>query len=73
MLWVYGIVVVLVAILLIPNALYAFRKFLEYRNILLLALYFVILLLLGFLLLHMTRRTAELVQTAKEVSAEPGP
>ena len=73
MLWVYGIVVVLVAILLIPNALYAFRKFLEDRNILLLALYFVILLLLGFLLLHMTRRTAELVQTAKEVSAEPGP
>ena len=73
MLWAYGIIVVLVAMLLIPNALYAFRKFLDDRNLLLLMTYFAFLLLLGYLLLHITKRTAELVQTAKDVYAEPGP
>jgi hypothetical protein len=73
MLWVYGIIVILVAILLIPNALYAFRKFLQDRNMLLLIIYFVFLILLAYLLLHVTTRMTELVQTAKEVYEEPGP
>jgi len=73
MLWVYGIVFILVLALVIPNGLYAFRQYLTNRNLMLLFTYFGFLVLLAFLLLHVTTRTAELVQTAKEVYEEPGP
>ncbi len=70
MLWIYGIIVLLVALLVIPNALYAFRKFLENRNLLLFLVYLGFLALLAYLLLHVSSRTAELVQTAKAVYTE---
>ncbi len=73
MLWIFGIVVVLVALLVVPNALYAFRQFLANRDLLWVTVYFGFLLLLGYLLLHMTTRTVELVQTAKEVYLAPDP
>ena len=72
MLWVYGIVFFLVVALVVPNGLYAFRQYLANRNILLFVLYLSFLALLAYLLLHITKRTAEIVQTAKEVYAEPG-
>ena len=71
MLWIFGIVVFLVALLLIPNALYAFRQFLANRNLLWLSVYLGFLLLLAYLLLHVTSRTVELVQTAKETVLAP--
>ncbi len=67
MLWVYGIVVVLVALIVIPNALYAFRQFMADRNKLLLCMYFLFLAILTVLILHVTKRTTELVQDAKNV------
>jgi hypothetical protein len=73
MLWAYGIVFLLVIALVIPNGLYAFRQYLANRNLVLLTVYFGFLMLLAYLLLHVTTRTAELVQTAKEVYEEPGP
>ncbi len=73
MLWIYGTVVLLVACLVIPNALYGFRKFLEDRNRLVFTVYFGLLVLLCSLVLHTTARTAEFVQAAKEIYTDPGP
>jgi hypothetical protein len=73
MLWTFGIIILLVALLLIPNALYAFRQFLSNRNIVWLMVYFGFLILLAYLLIHVTTRTMDLVQKAKEVYLEPGP
>ena len=69
----FVIIVVLTALLLVPNGLYAFRRFLAERNLLWLVVYFIFLTALGFLLVHVTRRTVEIVQTAQEVLAEPDP
>ena len=73
MLWIFGIIVLLVAVLLIPNALYAFRQFLSNRNLVWLTTYMSFLILLAYLLVHVTTRTVDLVQKAKEVYEEPGP
>lgn len=73
MLWIFGIVVLLVALLLVPNALYAFRQFLSNRNAVWLTTYMGFLILLAYLLVHITTRTVDLVQKAKEVYDEPGP
>ena len=73
MVWIYVIVLILVGYLLISNGLYAFRQFLSNRNHLLLGTYFFFLIVLGYLLLHVTKRMMDLVQTAKEVYTEPGP
>lgn len=71
MIWVFGIIVLLLAVLMIPNALYAFRKFLEDRNVLVFCVYLGFLVILAYLVLHVTTRLGELVQTAKEVYTEP--
>jgi hypothetical protein len=73
MIWVYVAVVFLVGLIVIPNALYAFRKFLENRNFLLLCVYFGFLILLVVLILHVTKRTTELVQDAKNVYMDVEP
>ena len=73
MLWAFGIIILLVGILLVPNALYAFRQFLSNRNLVWLIVYMGFLILLGYLLVHITTRTVDLVQRAKEVYEEPGP
>jgi peptidoglycan/LPS O-acetylase OafA/YrhL len=72
-LWAFVVIAVLVAVLLVPNGVYAFRQFLAHRNLLWLTAYFFFLFLLGYLLLYVSRRTVELVQAAKEVYEEPGP
>jgi hypothetical protein len=71
LLWSFVIIVVLTGLLLIPNALYAFRRFLVERNLVWLVVYLILLTSLGYLLLHVTRRTVELVQTAKEELNRP--
>ncbi len=63
----------LVALLLIPNALYAFRRFLADRNLVWLSVYMGFLIFLAYLLIHVTTRTVDLVQKAKEVYEEPDP
>lgn len=73
MLWIFGIIVLLVALLLIPNSLYAFRQFLSNRNRVWLTTYMSFLILLAYLLIHITTRTVDLVQRAKETYSEPGP
>jgi uncharacterized membrane protein len=71
MIWGFVIIVLLTGLLLIPNALYAFRQFLTNRNLVWLSVYFFFLLALGYLVLHLATRTVQIVQTAKEVLAEP--
>ena len=73
MLWIFGIIALLVAVLLVPNALYAFRRFLSNRNLVWFSVYMSFLILLGYLMIHITSRTADLVIKAKEVYDEPGP
>ena len=73
MIWGFGIIVILIGALLIPNALYAFRQFLANRNLLWLSVYAGFLGLLGFLLIHVTVRMTAIVQVAKEVYMEPDP
>jgi len=70
-LWPFVIIVVLTGLLLIPNGLYAFRRFLAERNLMWLAVYLIFLFALGFLLVHVTRRTVEIVQASKELLAQP--
>ena len=71
MLWSFVIIVALTGLLLIPNALYAFRRFLVERNLVWLVVYLILLSSLGYLLLHVTRRTVEIVQAAKEELDRP--
>ncbi len=70
MIWIYAAVFVLIALLVIPNALYAFRKFLENRNLLLFVVYLGFLALLTYLVLHVTNRTTELAERAQNVYLE---
>ncbi len=71
MIWIFGVIVLLLAVLMIPNALYAFRKFLEDRNLLVFCVYLGFLVMLAYLVIHATTRLGDLVQTAKEVYTEP--
>ena len=71
MLWGFIAIVVLTAFLLIPNALYAFREFLTNRNLVWLAVYFFFLFALAYLVVHLTTRTVQIVQTANEFLNEP--
>ena len=71
MLWAFVIIVVLTASLLIPNALYAVREFVTNRNLFWLTAYFVMLISLGGLVIHVTTRTVQIIQTAHEVLMEP--
>ena len=73
MLWAFGIIVLLVAVLLIPNALYAFRRFLSNRNKVWFVTYMTFLILLAIILIHVATRTMTIVQNAKEVYLEPDP
>lgn len=73
MFWAFGIVVVLVAIILIPNVIEALRRYSRDRNPLLLSLSLMFLAVLSFQFLHLTKRTAEVVQSAKDVYADVEP
>ena len=73
MLWAFGIIVLLTGVLLIPNALYAFKQFLANRNLVWMATYMGFLILLAYLLIHVTTRMADLVQSAKEAYMAPDP
>lgn len=74
MTWTVGlflVIVVLTGLLLIPNALYAFRRFMVERNVVWLTVYFMFLAILGFLLVHVSHRTVEIVLQAREFMAQP--
>lgn len=74
MLWSIGpfvIIVLLTAALLVPNALYAFRRFLVEHNLLWLVTYFIFLIGFGHLVVHVTTRTMQIVQTAREIMDQP--
>ena len=73
MLWGFGLIIALVALLLIPNALYAFRRFMSGRDRVWFLTYMTFLIALGFLLVHIATRTIDIVQRAKEVYLEPDP
>ena len=68
--WVFAVLVVLLGMLLIPNALYAFRKFLEDRNLVWLVTYMVFLFLLGYFLYLLTTHTLETIFKAREILAQ---
>jgi hypothetical protein len=70
MIWAFAVIVVLIGILLIPNALYAFRKFLEDRNLVWIVAYMFFLFLLGYFLYLLTTRTVNTVLKAKEFLAQ---
>jgi hypothetical protein len=65
------VIVLLAALILIPNSLYGFRQYLANRNLIYLVAYFSLLFVFAFLVIHVTKRTVEIVQSAKEVIAEP--
>lgn len=67
----FVVIVLLLALLLIPNALYAFRKFLEDRNLIVFCVYLGFLVMLAYLVIHVTMRLGDIVQNAKEVYTEP--
>jgi hypothetical protein len=67
----FVIIVLLTAMLLVPNGLYAVRRFLQEHNLWWFACYLIFLLALALLLVHVTRRTVEIVMKAKEVLAQP--
>jgi hypothetical protein len=71
MIWVFPIIVVLLGMLLIPNALYAFRTFLADRNLVWLISYMVFLFLLGYFLYLLTTHTVDTILKAREIMAQP--
>jgi membrane-anchored protein YejM (alkaline phosphatase superfamily) len=70
-LWPFVVIVVLTGFIMVPNALYGFRHYLAHRNLIWLAAYFILLFSFAFLVLHVTRRTVEIVAQAKEVLLQP--
>lgn len=70
-LWPFVVIVLLAAMIMIPNSLYGFRQYLVNRNLIWLAAYFILLFSFAVLVVHVTTRTIEIVQKAKEVIEEP--
>jgi len=70
-LWPFIVIVALTGLIMIPNALYAFRNYLANRNLIWLTVYFIFLLSFAGLVVHVTTRTIEIVQKAKEILNEP--
>ena len=70
MLWPFVIIVLLTAALLVPNGLYAFRRFLVEHNLLWLLTYFIFLAAFGYLVVHAATRTVQIVQAARETLDE---
>ena len=66
MLWIFWIIVVLIALLLIPNALYAVRYSISTKKRAWFVLYAVFLAMLGFILSQLSVRAFQFIQTAKE-------
>ena len=64
-------IVVLAGAVMVPNALYGFRHYLANRNLLWLIVYFVLLLSFAGLVVHVTTRTLEIVQKAREILDQP--
>jgi hypothetical protein len=69
--WPFIVIVVLAAMVLIPNSLYGFRQYLANRNLIWLVTYFILLFAFAGLVIHVTSRTIEIVQAAKEIIDEP--
>jgi NhaP-type Na+/H+ or K+/H+ antiporter len=65
------VIVVLAGAVMVPNALYGFRYYLANRNVIWLVAYFVLLLSFAGLVVHVTTRTVEIVQKAREVLDQP--
>ena len=70
MVWIYVVVGLLVAALLIPNGLYAIRQFLARRDLVWLAVYLILLIFLGYLFLHVTTRVLEINKSLQETFSE---
>jgi len=73
MLILFWVIVVLVGVLLTKNARYAIRRYASDRNRLLLTLYFVFLVILGTMIIHITSRVISLVQAASEDTTAASP
>lgn len=71
MLKLFWIVVLLVALLLIPNARYAVRQYMADRNKLIFTVYMVLLITLGYMVVSLTTHLLEFVQTSQEVIETP--
>jgi hypothetical protein len=57
--------------IMVPNSLYGFRHYLANRNLIWLAAYFILLFSFAVLVIHVTTRTMDIVQKAKEIVDEP--
>lgn len=66
MLILFWVVVALTLVLILRNARYALRQYVSDRNKLILSLYFIFLLGLGYMIIRITARVMNLVETATE-------
>jgi len=73
MIWAFGVIILLVGVLLIPNALYAVRRFMASKDRVWFVTYMTFLIALAYLLIHIAVRTVDVVQSAKEVYLDPDP
>ena len=71
MLITFWVVVVMVALLWIPNTRYAVRQYLANRNKLLFTVYMVLLIGLGFMLISITTHVLTLAQASQEILNAP--
>lgn len=69
MLILFWVIVALVGVLLFRNTRYAMRQYLASRNRALFTIYMIFLLGLGSLLMHITARLMDFVQTARDIAA----
>lgn len=67
---IFIVIVVLTGVLLSQNARYALRQYLASRDRLILTLYLTFLVILGALILYVTRRTLDIVQDIRDLQAQ---
>ena len=67
----YWVVAVLVGVLWFKNTRYALKQYLANRQKMIFTIYMAFLLILGFLIVHVTSRVMSLVQASQDVIDAP--